>query len=364
MSRLLQLFGGSKLIRKPAFLVHTPEIANHFAPIWDALAPRPFDVLLHGNATLPDNMSADRWPVRLRHVSEVLKQRDQYEVFVSNHVVDLNVRKWRRKRPLISLIGRTNLRMMYAAGKSGWNMSEWNTLYDGVLCFGPKHAEAFSNRFNLPVVQMGYPRFDRFFNDPPDLEALRRQFGCDPARPTIVWLPTWKALSSVGHFNAEIAALRSDFNVVVKVHPLMPQDEPERVAALFGLGFNAVITDATDNVPLYQLADFMLFDYGGPPFAGIYTAKRFVLLNVPGAERDELTGADSPDLLLRRDLVNVDPGSGRLIDILGCEAGWDRHAAASDRLRAEYFAPNFGTSAAVAAEAILHREWLENEGSR
>ena len=50
--------------------------------------------------------------------------------------------------------------------------------------------------------------------------------------------------------SAEIARLSAGFNLV-KVHPLMPHDEPERVTALFELGFNAVITDATDNPPVY-----------------------------------------------------------------------------------------------------------------
>ncbi|MFX0545230.1 CDP-glycerol glycerophosphotransferase family protein [Roseovarius sp. S1116L3] len=355
---MFRLFG-RKLIEKPAFLVHTPEIANHFAPIWDALGTQPFDVLMYGSATLPTDMSADRWPMRIRHVSEVISTRQRYDVLISNHIIELAFGKGRRKKPLINRLGRTNLRMMYAAGKTGWNLSDWNSLYDGVLCFGPYHAEAFTKKFDVSVFQMGYPRFDRYFDDPPAMDALRRQMGCDPAKPTIVWLPTWRHLSSVGHFNAEISALKDEFNVVVKVHPLMPKDEPERVAALSGLGFNAVIVDSSDNLPLYQLADYMLFDYGGPPFAGIYTNKRFVLLNVPDADKDELTGPDSPDLMLRNEFANVDAGADGIRPLLREGAHWEDHQIASDRLRAQYFAPRFGTSAKAAAEAIMDRKWIQ-----
>lgn len=354
------MFGifGRRLIRKPAFLVHTPEIANHYAPIWDALGTQPFDVLMYGDAILPANMSADRWPMRVRRVSEVIAKRQRYEVLVSNHVVDLAVGRARGKGPLITLLGNANLRMMYAAGKSGWNLADWNALYDGVLCFGPYHADAFAKRFDLSVFQMGYPRFDRYFEAPPDLDALRRELECDPAKPTIVWLPTWRDLSSVGHFNAEVAALRDEFNVVVKVHPLMPRSEPERVAALFSLGLNAVIDDAGDNLPLYQLADYMLFDYGGPPFGAIYTSKRFVLLNVPDADKDALTGPDSPDLMLRGEFANVDIGACGIRSLLCEGAHWKDHQIASDRLRAQYFAPRFGTSAKAAAGAIMDRTWI------
>ena len=126
------------------------------------------------------------------------------------------------------------------------------------------------------------------------------------------------------------------------------------------LGLNAVIDTPCDNLPLYQLADFMLFDYGGPPFGGIYTGKRFVLLNVPGAESDPLTGGGSPDLLLRNDFASVESGSGGIEILLNDEHHWKAHQAMSDKWRTRHFAPYFGTSSQIAAEKILNRAWLKH----
>lgn len=358
---IFQRFFRHSIIERPAFLLHTAELANHFGPIWEVLEHTGFDILLDGEVQL--HKAPER--ARIRTVREVLEVKDRYAVLVSNHIVRKPGRLAgvRYKKAIINLLAKTNLRMMYAAGKSGWNMSSWNSFYDGVLCFGPHHAQAFSSRFGLPTKQIGYPRFDNYFNTPIEKSKLCDSMNCDPAKPTVVWLPTWKNLSSVDHFNDEIAALMVDFNVVVKVHPLMPKDEPERVERLQLLGFNALITDDTDNVSLYQLADYMLFDYGGPAFGAIYTGKRFVLLNVPDAANDAHTGADSPDVLLRKSLINLDSGQGKLATYLQEGPHWSAHMEEIAKLRSLYFVNNFGTSAAAAAAAILDRSWLSDKGS-
>ncbi len=362
MDRLFNLFSRG-VLERPAFLVHTAELSNHFEPIWEALFPQAFDILLYGDTVLPDHLPRDTWNVRVRSIDDALKAKDRYDVLVSNHPVRLPKTSRNKRKAMIKRLARTNLRMMYAAGKSGWNMSDWNRLYDGVLCFGPHHAKAFSDAFGLPVAQMGYPRFDKYFTDTSDQSELHKRFNCDPGKPTVVWLPTWKDLSSVDHFNDEVAALLPRFNVVVKVHPLMPQDEPKRVHALKQIAFNALITNTMDNVPLYRLADFMLFDYGGPAFGAIYTGKRFILLNVPGAAQDALAGQDSPDVLLRQRLINVDPDSGLLFGHLQDGPHWDTHMTEIASLRSAFFVDNFGTSAKAAADAILDRSWLHRKGT-
>jgi hypothetical protein len=251
--------------------------------------------------------------------------------------------------------------MMYAAGKLGWNMGDWNSLYDGVLCFGPKHATLFREKFGLPVFQMGYPRFDSYFNNPIDRVSYIESLGGDADKKTIVWLPTWKALSSVGHFNTEISELAETHNLIVKVHPLMVDDEPHRVDELSKLGLTAIIKDARDNIPLYQAADVMLFDYGGPAFGGIYARKRFVLLNVPGATSDSFTGRDSSDVELREHFRNVEPGSGELPRLVDDGDSWAEHDESCRALSEMYFAPFQGTSAAAAATAIRNRSWMDSK---
>jgi hypothetical protein len=335
-----------------AFLVHTLELRNHFGPVWDLLPPGSFDVVLHGPDEDEARIALSRWRCTVRRSQDVLDAGDVYAFLVSNHPVDIS------EPPLIKRLATHNVRFLYAAGKSGWNLSAWNALYDVILSFGPHHTQALSALSEATIVQMGYPRFDRFFNETVDRAQLMRQYGCDSSRETVVWLPTWKELSSVGWFDAEISALTATYNVVVKLHPLMTEQEPERVERIRAYPFNCLITDSSDNLPLYQLADYMLFDYGGPPMAALYADKKLLLLDVPDAQSDPLLSPDSPDLQILQVLGSLPHGEGRIAGFLADPEFWQKQEAQRRQLRAPYFAPHYGFSADVAASALMRLESL------
>ena len=161
-----------RIIERPAFLLHTSELVNHFLPIWEAWSNIGFDILLDGDVELPKALLERGWDLRIRSVEEVLNTKDRYAVLVSNHPIRIPKEGRPDRKAMIKRLSQTNLRMMYAAGKSGWNMAYWNRLYGGVMCFGPCHAKEFSKRFGLPTVEIGYPRFDRYFNAVNDREEL------------------------------------------------------------------------------------------------------------------------------------------------------------------------------------------------
>lgn len=335
-----------------AFLLQSLELINHFAPVWDQLPGGSFDVVLHGVSEALAREALKRWDCGVSCSEDVLRESRRYHYLVSNHPVEGG------EPPLIQRLARQNVRFMYAAGKSGWNLSAWNSLYDLILCFGPHHAAAFTASTDAVVLQMGYPRFDRFFNEQIAASELYARFDCDLSRETVVWLPTWKSLSSVGLFDTEISALTEHYNVVVKLHPLMSESEPERVSALRKHRFTHLICDSSDNLGLYQLADYMLFDYGGPPLAGIYADKRLILLSVPGAEIDPLTGPESPDLHIRQYLGEVRVEEGAIAGLLADSVHWVAQTPIRKMLRKTYFAPHFGFSANVAADALLRLELI------
>jgi CDP-Glycerol:Poly(glycerophosphate) glycerophosphotransferase len=333
---------------RTGFLLHTPELLNHFSCVMDLLPRGSFDLVVCSEAENSSNVkvAAARWKAKVSTVRDVLSSGGRYDCLVSNHPVMLG------QPSVIKQLGEINVRFMYSAGKSGWNFSGWNNVYDLILCFGPYHAIELAKRTDAVILQMGYPRLDAYFNEATDSIQLKRRFNCDPAKQTVVWLPTWKALSSVGLFDRQVSALTATYNVVVKVHPLMSGDQPERVSALSQHRFTHLITDTSDNLPLYKLADFMLFDYGGPPFAGVYTDKRILLLNVPGAAKDELAGEDSPDITLRRTIANVDSNDADIARLLSNDRLWEAQKKQRQALRKVYFAPYYGFSARVAALAL------------
>jgi len=126
--------------------------------------------------------------------------------------------------------------------------------------------------------------------------------------------------------------------------------------------FTHLITDSSDNLPLYQLADFMLFDYGGPPLAGVYADKNFILLNVAGAIDDDLTGKDSPDITIRKHLINVNPTDLTIAELLADTSLWEQQRSVRHVLRKRYFAPYYGFSSNVAANALLNLKYMVGKG--
>ncbi|PWT75139.1 MAG: CDP-glycerol--poly(glycerophosphate) glycerophosphotransferase [Proteobacteria bacterium] len=344
----------SRSLARTAFLFHTPELLNHFARVMDLLPAGSFDLVVCRDAENSQEVqtAAARWKSKVIPVSEVISSRRRYDWLVSNHPTMLG------DPSIFKHLAAINVRFMYAIGKSGWNLSAWNSLYDVILCFGPYHAVELARRTNAAIVQMGYPRLDGFFTEPSNRDNLRKRFNCDPIKQTVVWLPTWKELSTVGVFDEQVSGLMSEYNVIVKVHPLMVTTEPQRVAGLRRFRFTQLITDASDNLALYQLADFMLFDYGGPPFAAVYTDKKMLLLNIPAAEKDALTGVDSPDITIRRTMANINQTEGDIGRLLRDEQLWTAQKRQRQVLRREYFAPYYGYSANVAALALSNLEHI------
>lgn len=341
-----------------AFLVHFSEMFNHYSPVWNKLNREEFIIVVHGTEFERERTieACEEYQVHYVVLEDVLAANYRFPFLVSNHAMHQF-----NGRPLIEAIAEKNIRFMYALGKARHNFSAWNNSYDLFLGFGPFH-EAQLARFNAPVVQMGYPRYDIFFHGLPDLSPLREQLQLDPEKATLLWLPTWRELSSVPIYAERMARLADEYNIVVKLHPLTQEEEPHIIDLLADLPFTAVITSVVDNVLLFALADKVICDYGGTAFGAIYLDKPLLLLNLPGAQQDPLAGADSPDILLRNDIVSLDVTSFHMIgDLLESETIWQQQAQRRKQLRTYYFAPNYGQSAEVAANAIRQAEDIINQ---
>lgn len=343
-------------LERYGFLVHDPELFNHFRAIWRHLPSGSYQVVNAGKGEGVTRISslARMEGVGCLDVVQVELTQSRYEVLLSNHPMDSS-----GESPLISRLAHLNVRLMGSIGKAGWNLRDWNRLYDLILCFGPHQREALAAITDATIVEVGYPRFDSFFELEPRRRVILEGLNGDPAKRSVVWLPTWKNLSSVGWHDAAVAALNECYNVFVKLHPLMSQQEPDKVAALRSSGFTQVIADSSDDIPLYVVADWILCDYGSPAFGAIYADRNLLLLDVPDAEADEMLGESSPDILIRQVIPHISPGNAdTLRNVLDDAPLWDGQRHVRRELRGAFFAPHFGYSAAVAAQALMHAERL------
>jgi hypothetical protein len=341
-----------------AFVLHAAELLNHYQPIWAHLDPASFEIVAAGeleadNARIAAHAEARGY--RASWVGDVLVDGRHFDAVVSNHTGAAGVLAHRAGEAL-PLLGRRHVRLMYALGKDAWNYSRWNEQYDLILCWGPYHAARLEGFTRPRLVQVGYPRLDHLFRIAESRRDAVTRLGGDPDRPTLLWLPTWSAASSIDAFAETIAGLRDRVNVLLKVHPFTATREPGRMARLADLGLASTDDVFADNAALIHAADMVAADFGGSAFAAIYADRELVFLDTPGVgadPSDPVVGGESLELTLREWILNIDPGEGDLIvDHLADAAAREQQAGVRERLRRELFAPFRGCAGEVAATVL------------
>ena len=379
----------SDVVRKLGFLVHTPLLYDHWRNIWEQLDNSEFALLFTGMMLRPENgparsavekmtqkVSAKKY--RVENVDDLIRRRIRYEYVVSNHKVSgrsmegkLPVAE-RGKNVLRRLLGRpparTNqyislrcgirpVRIMYGADISGgWSLAQWNEQYQYVLCHGPNDEDAIRSRFSAKTFQIGYPRYDEYFNNPIPREdnPLWAEFGLDRGRKTLVWLPTaGEGACSLPHYAEQIAELTDTFNVIVRPHPITVREKPDVIATLEALSLNIDREVIRDMNELYALADYVVCDYGGIAFSALYLDKNILQLDVPGSE-EFYTTAGSTNMELRELLepvVAVDEGA-EIRGLLNDNALWENQREQRSVAFGKYFAPYRGSSTEKVVEVL------------
>jgi hypothetical protein len=396
------------LRKKIAFLVHEPTLWTHYSNVWARLDRAGFVLVLTNRFRPPAGRKPDLGVAEfLARVSaagyetawadEVIRKGIRYSHVVSNHKMrgdsaqpapahvramyglDHAIKRgvnrvcsalgqperfafhgFAPKQYWPLQIGNIQIRFMYGADVGeGWSLAPWNEIYDAFLCHGPNDAQQLAKRFKGRTFQMGYPRYDGYYAPDLDTSAEAREFSVDPARKTLLWMPTFgKGACSIPHFAKVLAPLRERCNFIVRPHPLSFRKSPDEIALLRSLGFLLDDQPARDMNKLLKLTDVMLCDYGGSAFGAVYLRKRMVLLEVPGA-RDWYTVRNASNLELARHYPAFGPDRADEIGaLLEDENYWREQAASAAPLADKYFADFRGNSAQRAAGILSNIDAL------
>jgi len=396
------------LRKKIAFLVHEPTLWTHYSNVWARLDRAGFVLVLTNRFRPPAGRKPDlgvaEFLARVRAAGyetawadEVIRNGIRYSHVVSNHKMrgdsaqpapahvramyglDHAIKRGinrvcgalgqperfafhgfapRQYWPL--QIGNIQIRFMYGADVGeGWSLAPWNEIYDAFLCHGPNDAQQLAKRFKGRTFQMGYPRYDGYYAPDLDTSAEVREFSMDPARKTLLWMPTFgRGACSIPHFAKVLAPLRERCNFIVRPHPLSFRKSPDEIALLRSLGFLLDDQPARDMNKLLKLTDVMLCDYGGSAFGAVYLRKRMVLLEVPGA-RDWYTVRNASNLELAQHYPAFGPDRADEIGaLLEDENYWREQAASAAPLADKYFADFRGNSAQRAAGILSNIDAL------
>lgn len=332
------------------FAIHTEDLYNHYRNVIRELGPRA-EVVILATVREPAQLEArlTRDGVQWKRQEAVFAEGWRYRYLVTNHM--LSGGGWQPYLP--ERLGHFNVRFMYALGKAGHNFSAWNELYDVILCHGPYQVEQLASCSALKL-EMGYPRYDGFQAQFEDRVAIRQRLGFDSTKPLVLWMPTWQELCSLEAFMPAVKQLSSEYDLLVKPHPLTVTYEPERLKLIQDSGLTYLTDASVDITDLYAAADCVLTDYGGSIFSALYMDRPIVLLDSPEALDHKHTGEQSPDLLARDSLPHLSAEeallalSSTVADAMEGSA-W---SAGRRRMRARYFKSHNGSSAVVAADHL------------
>jgi len=211
-----------------------------------------------------------------------------------------------------------------------------------------------------PAIRLiGMPKADCLVDGSIDRAEVLASLGLDPARPTVLYAPTWSPASSLNAMGAELvtALMRLPINVVLKLHDRSRDlrerysggiDWVERMRPLLQAG-RGVIAPGHDISPYLVAADLMITDHSSAGF-------EFLLRDCP------IVRIHRPELIelanIHRDYVNLLASVSESVDdveqaMSAVERGLaDPGARSSDRRRVAadlFYRPGGATGRSIAA---------------
>jgi hypothetical protein len=302
----------------------------HYADVWKALGSSAFTIVVteyfssdpNGNEKLglPDFLNhIHKEGYEVRKITEIINCGIKFEYVVTNHIISGSTKDakpetaddyfkkllnrgllLKGKDPVWEFgvdidtylplqVGNKQIRYMYGADISdGWSLASWNDIYDVFLCHGVNDKREIQKRFKGKTHVMGYPRYDRFFEEDMDLSDIRREFEISESKKTVLWMPTLGGdYSSIPLFAEPLSALITKYNIIVRPHPLSFIQEKDFISLLEKRNFYIDRSALRDMNELFGVADVVFADNGGTPFSAIFLGKNIIFLDVPddlGAE--------------------------------------------------------------------------------
>lgn len=168
--------------------------------------------------------------------------------------------------------------MNYGAGKELSMFGNKHRKWDLYLCLSQR-VHKIIELFTWAEI-VGYPKFDDWFNNELDEQYIKElKSALNPAKKTILYLPTHGDLSSIDELAGELKKINSTYNILIKLHYYAPYEEPDRVKKLENVGVR-LPRNSSDLPPLIKVADVVLSDNSSGIFDAILADKPVVLADL------------------------------------------------------------------------------------
>jgi hypothetical protein len=274
--------------------------------------------------------------------------------YLSRKVIGICYRKIGMKRLGITtegqyfqkILGIYNIGFMYGLDNGKASFGGRANIVDIFFCHGPFDEKIISDLYNKPTFIMGYPRYDKFLLsiDNNNLKTeMRFKFRCDLNKSTILWICTvTEAFSTILTYANEMEILSSEYNIIVRPHPLeISRDSNrfnEKVFETVHKSCFILSDDSSQEMSeLYMIADFVVCDYGGSVFSALYLGKRIILLNNKNFIKDPEINVEST-LEIRKIIPGIsDDNPIHLSEIIRDKNYWKRNDSLTEAAKKFFF---------------------------
>ena len=347
-----------KTTKKIGFYIYAKNHLAHLQPIFSHLSKDQFEIIVSGDHAIPEYLLQVEY--RVRTDLEILSSGEKFKILVSLYMI---APQWIRRSfsdtqdnhfiasCFFKKLADQNIRMVYSLGALPWNTSMVMAYYDQILVYGKYEEALYTRAFDgkIKVSRVGYPKFDDYFNQPSHNLSCTKLL--DPAKKTIVWLPTKGPLSSIPKYWEIISELCDKFNIVLKPHP---QEDSTLLEEL--RESRIIVVQDSDSASYYKIADFVFCDYGGSAFGALYTNKAFLFLSPDNPEQDIKNYCpESPEVDLRKHFSTLEePDALYLRELLTNTKHWESDAKKRKEKFQEFFEPNFGEAGKCASQVLIN----------
>jgi UDP-N-acetylglucosamine 2-epimerase len=178
------------------------------------------------------------------------------------------------------------VRIFYGPAKEGWAYGLGNAFFDLILCPGYYSQEKLTKFYSAKVVPVGEPKLDALYqNGFLSEEAKEIDLALDKNKKTILYMPTWGALSSSKIVVPSLLKLLPNYNIIVKIHHITNMFSPEEMKYLDNNRF-IIIKELVPVTDALKLADVVISDSSSSIFGAMVAGKGLVLIDtIKGDEK-------------------------------------------------------------------------------
>jgi hypothetical protein len=320
------IFDRYVVINKVAFFINETYIFDHYSNIIRKISSHKFDLILGDKLKkekyknfvnqlkkdcnniffLKDILYFRKYKILLTHLhfngntihSGTVFSRINFIVFKA---INFFLRKRKKKKSeqyLQNKLGIYNIKFSYGVDDGSPDYyGKYNYLFNEFFCHGPRDSQNILKKFNKKVYQMGYPRYENYFNNSKNKNLkfqLKKKYKCIKKKKTILWICTKSQyFSTILTYQNIMQKLTDKFNVILRPHPREinsdTEDYNQKVHDIINSGKFISSDISTQNMSeLYLIADYVFCDYGGSIFSALYCKKKILLMNNKKANLDKV----------------------------------------------------------------------------